>query len=180
MLPLDVPNRQVRSRPDAAACIPLQSSTTHPSNQLLPSPVLVVGRVVHPVDGPPSSFSAMAVWLIAQRGAARCQCFSPDTNQTISPGRITLIGPHPSERPQASGDEQCLAQRMRVPRGPRTPLECDGRAAYTGVATTAERGVDPDRAGEMRLRSPSEGCEPLRMMSIVHLLASKPANARRI
>jgi hypothetical protein len=31
--------------------------------------------------------------VMAVVGVAPCQCFSPGENQTISPGRISLIGP---------------------------------------------------------------------------------------
>ena len=43
--------------------------------------------------GFPSSFSWMAMWLMAVVGVAPCQCFSPGANQTTSPGRISSIGP---------------------------------------------------------------------------------------
>ncbi len=41
----------------------------------------------------PSSFSTMAMWVIAVVGAAPCQCFSEVGNQTTSPGRISSMGP---------------------------------------------------------------------------------------
>ena len=41
----------------------------------------------------PSSFSWMAMWVMAVVGAAPCQCFSPGANQMTSPGRISSMGP---------------------------------------------------------------------------------------
>ena len=41
----------------------------------------------------PSSFSWIAICVIAAVGAAPCQCFSPGANQITSPGRISSIGP---------------------------------------------------------------------------------------
>ena len=41
----------------------------------------------------PSSFSCIAMCVIAVVGAAPCQCFSPGGNQTTSPGRISSTGP---------------------------------------------------------------------------------------
>ena len=35
----------------------------------------------------------MAMWVMAVVGEAPCQCFSPGANQTMSPGRISSIGP---------------------------------------------------------------------------------------
>ena len=48
----------------------------------------------------PSSFSWMAMWVMAVVGAAPCQCFSPGGIQTTSPGRISSTGPpHRCTRP---------------------------------------------------------------------------------
>src|SRR5271165_6109762 len=41
----------------------------------------------------PSFIPAMAMCVIAQSGVAPCQCFSLGSNQTMSPGRISSIGP---------------------------------------------------------------------------------------
>src|SRR5579859_6519212 len=40
----------------------------------------------------PSCFSAMAMWLMAQFGNAPCQCFSPGSKNTLSPGRTVSTG----------------------------------------------------------------------------------------
>ena len=41
----------------------------------------------------PWSFSWIAIWVRAVVGVAPCQCFSPDANQTTSPGRTSSMGP---------------------------------------------------------------------------------------
>ena len=41
----------------------------------------------------PSSFSWMAMWVIAVLAVAPCQCFSPGGNQITSPGRMSSTGP---------------------------------------------------------------------------------------
>ncbi len=41
----------------------------------------------------PSSASRMAICIIAVLGDAPCQCFSPGSNQTTSPGWISSTGP---------------------------------------------------------------------------------------
>src|SRR5829696_6438862 len=43
--------------------------------------------------GDPFSFSWMAMWLMPVLAVAPCQCFSPGSNQTTSPGRISWTGP---------------------------------------------------------------------------------------
>src|SRR3954452_5432251 len=43
--------------------------------------------------GLPSSFSWIAMCVIAVVGAAPCQCFSPGENQITSPGLISSTGP---------------------------------------------------------------------------------------
>ena len=64
-----------------------------PGPSLLPLGVLLVRDLLHRVTAEPSFISAMAICVIAQSGVAPCQCFSPGSNQTMSPGRISSIGP---------------------------------------------------------------------------------------
>ena len=49
------------------------------------------------VTGEPLSFSWTAMCVMAVVGVAPCQCFSPGGNHTTSPGRISSIGPPPSD-----------------------------------------------------------------------------------
>src|SRR5215213_5027127 len=45
-------------------------------------------------------------------------------------------------------DDQRLAERMRVPRGPRAGLEGDLRTAYARGIRRTEQRIDPDDSGE--------------------------------
>jgi hypothetical protein len=51
---------------------------------------------------------------------------------------------------KSEGDDDRLAERVRVPRGARAWLEGDRRAAQGTAAL--ERGIDPNCAGELFLR----------------------------
>ena len=97
----------------------------------------------------PSSFSWMAIWVMAVVGAAPCQCFSPGANETTSPGRISSIGPPSRCDPAAArGDDQGLAERMGVPGRARAGLEGDASAGHARRVGRAEQRIDPHRAGE--------------------------------
>ena len=96
----------------------------------------------------------MAMCVMAVVGAAPCQCFSPGGNQTTSPGRISSIGPpHRCARPQPAVTMRCLAQRVRVPRGPSARLKRDARRPYAGWCRRVNQRLDPHCAGEI-LRLP--------------------------
>jgi hypothetical protein len=42
---------------------------------------------------PGTILGTMGIWVIAVVGVAPCKCFSPGGNQSMSPGRISSIGP---------------------------------------------------------------------------------------
>jgi hypothetical protein len=91
---------------------------------LLPFPpsssqVLVITDVLQPPDRLPVERAPWtAMWHIAFVGDAPCQCFSPGSNRTTSPGRIFSIGPLPLNVTNAERHGQHLAKRMRVARRP--------------------------------------------------------------
>lgn len=60
--------------------------------------------------GEPFSYSWMAIWLMAVVAVAPCQCFSPGSNQTTSPARISSIRSALTLHPAAaSGDDKGLS-----------------------------------------------------------------------
>ena len=67
--------------------------------------------------------------VIAVVGEAPCQCFSPGSNHTTSPGADFLdwstVALHASA---TGGDDQRLTERVRVPGGAGAGLEGDDRA----------------------------------------------------
>ena len=102
----------------------------------------------------PSSFSWMAMCVMAVVGAAPCQCFSPGENQTTSPGRISSIGPPHALRAAATGrDDESLTQRMRVPCRPRSRLEGYAGALNKRRIGRLKKRIDSHRAGEPVCRS---------------------------
>src|SRR5215208_1898226 len=119
----------------------------------------------------PSSASWMAMWVIAVVGDAPCQCFSPGSNQTTSPGRISSIGP-PSRcarpRPKVTISvcpRGCVCHAVRAPGSNVTALP----AARAG-AFAAKRGSIRTVPVNQSPGPFPEGCEPLLLISIVGLL----------
>ena len=96
------------------------------------------------------------MWVMAVVGDAPCQCFSPGSNQTTSPGRISSIGP-PSRcaQPQPNVTISVWPSGMRVPRRARARLEGDGVAGRARRRAYREQRVDPHGAGEPVGRVPS-------------------------
>ena len=120
----------------------------------------------------------MAMWVMAVVGAAPCQCFSPGANHDDVAGpdfldRAALA----LRRAAAGGDDQRLPQRMGVPGGARAGLEGDA-APRPAPDRGPEQRVDADRAGEPVRRPLADGCEPLRLMSIVFVHSSATSTAR--
>jgi hypothetical protein len=91
----------------------------------------------------------MARCVIAVVGEAPCQCFSPGGNHTTSPGNF-LDRPAPALRPaEAGGDDQGLAERVRVPCGARAGLEGgDARARCACRRGRVEQWIDAYRSRE--------------------------------
>jgi hypothetical protein len=88
--------------------------------------------------------------VIAVVAAAPCQYFSPGRNQITSPGRISSAAPPPSLRPpDGERDDQCLTQRMRMPRGAGARLERDAGAKDRCRFGRLEQWVNTDCAGEI-------------------------------
>ena len=96
----------------------------------------------------------MAMWVMAVVGAAPCQCFSPGSNHTTSPGRISSTGPpQRCARPQSSRDDERLTERMRVPCGPRPRLERNAGALDQRWLRRLKKRIDSYRASEPLRRS---------------------------
>ena len=109
----------------------------------------------------------MAMWLIAVSGAAPCQCFSPGGNQTMSPARISSIGP-PSRctRPQPKVTisvcpSGCVCHAVRAPGSKVTvaPLTRAGAVVLNGASS---RTVPVNYSAEPF----AEACEPVGLISI--------------
>src|SRR5579864_6749763 len=110
----------------------------------------------------------MAMWVMAVVGVAPCQCFSPGGNQTISPGRISSIGP-PSHCTQPQPEVTMrvwprgwVCQAVRAPDSKVTvaPLTRAGELPWNGASILTEPvkySADPF----------PEGCDPLLLISIV-------------
>ena len=97
----------------------------------------------------PFSDSLMAMCCIAVVAVAPCQCFSPGSNHTTSPGRTSSIAP-PSRctRPRPNvmmsvWPSGCVCHAVRAPGSKVTALP----AARAG-ALAPNRGFDAHRAGE--------------------------------
>src|ERR1700732_2795587 len=107
----------------------------------------------------------MAIWVMAVVDVAPCQCFSPDANQTTSPGRISSIGPL-QRCAQPSPDvtinvwpNGCVCQAVRAP-GSNVTLTPRTRAG-SGASNSGSIRTAPvnQSAGPL-----FEGCEPLRLI----------------
>src|SRR5262245_49188416 len=98
----------------------------------------------------PSSASAIAIWVIAVVAVAPCQCFAPGANQTISPGRISSLGP-PSRcaQPQPYVTMSVWPSGCVLPSGAGARLECDDDTADTRGVAALEARVHPHRPGEV-------------------------------
>src|ERR671928_2024221 len=113
----------------------------------------------------------MAIWVMAVVCVAPCQCFSPGGNQTTSPGRISSIGPSQCcAKPQPAVTIKVwpsgwLCHAVREP------------GSNVTLAPTARAGSFAWNSGSIRTAPVKysveplvEGCEPLRLMSILESL----------
>src|SRR4051794_40860404 len=105
--------------------------------------------------------------VIAVVGAAPCQCFSPGGNQTMSPGRISSIGP-PQRWARPTPDVTIsvwpsgwVCHAVRAP------------GSNVTLAPAARAGAGASNSGSMRTvpvnhsAGPlADGCEPLRLISM--------------
>ena len=154
-------------------------------------PVLLVADLLHPLDRAcRSCCSWMAIWVRAVEAVAPCQCFSPGSKRTTSPGRISSTSAPVALHPAAAlGHDQGLTERMGVPRGARPRLERDARRGRAGRLLRVEQRVDAHGAGEPVLRSrartgvsrfagSSSSCPPLEVRGIARPLdRDRPAAA---
>ena len=89
----------------------------------------------------------MATWLIAVVGVAPCQCLHAgrDPDDVAGPDLLdrAALALHPAG---AGGDDQRLAQRMRVPGGAGAGLEGDDAAADARRIAALEALVDATRS----------------------------------
>ena len=108
----------------------------------------------------------MAICVTAVVGAAPCQCFSPGAKRPRRRGGSPQSAALPLRPAAAGGDDQRLAERMRVPGGARARLEGDGIGGRARRGADRKQRVDAHGAGEPVRRPLAEGCEPLRLMSI--------------
>src|SRR5438093_12179028 len=115
----------------------------------------------------PSSFSTIAMCVIAVVEVAPCQCFSPGGHQTTSPGRISSFGPpslctqpHPNVtiRVCPSG---CLCHAVRAP-GSNVTLTASTRAGSDAWISGSIR-TTPVKYSAGPL---PEGCEAFLLISI--------------
>ncbi len=90
----------------------------------------------------------MAIWVIAVSGLAPCQCFSPGSNQTTSPGRISSTAP-PSfwARPKPAVTMMICPSGWYARRSAH-PFECDGVARCGRRWSYRKQRIDPHNAGE--------------------------------
>ena len=96
----------------------------------------------------------MAMCVIAVVAVAPCQCFSPGSNQTTSPGRICSTVPPLSLHPSASvGDDQRLTEWMSMPRGTSAGLERHNPASDPRRCISLEPRIDSHRSGKPIRRS---------------------------
>src|SRR6478609_7348928 len=112
----------------------------------------------------------MAICVMAVCGMTPCQCFSSAAQQITSPGRMILIGPpqlctrpHPDVTISVwpSG---CVCQLLRA-HGSNVTVAPRARAGSGALKSGSTRTVPVKySAGPL-----AEGCDPLRLMSIVRL-----------
>jgi hypothetical protein len=126
------------------------------------------------VTAEPSSRSWIAMWVIAAVAVAPCQCRSPGSNQTTSPGAISSIGP-PSRctRPRPAvtisvWPSGCVCQAVRAP-GSNVTLAPATRAGSGALKSGSIRTVPVNQSDGPR----PDGWDPLRLMSIRSLLRAR-------
>ena len=108
------------------------------------------------------------MWVMAVAGAAPCQCFSPGSNHTTSPGRISSIGPpQRCTRPAPAVTisicpSGCVCHAVRAPGSKVTALP----AARAGAAAGNSGSIRTVPVNQSDGPLP-EGCDPARLISIV-------------
>src|SRR5665647_1067037 len=111
--------------------------------------------------------------VIAVVGDAPCQCFSPGSNQTTSPGRISSIAPpsrctrpHPAVT-MSVWPSGCVCHAVRAPGSKVTALPAARAGGCTGNCGSIRTVPVNHSAGPT-----ADGCEPLLSICIVRLLGS--------
>src|SRR6516164_1691857 len=110
----------------------------------------------------------MAMCVMAVVGAAPCQCFSPGAIHTISPGRISSIGPpQRCARPQPAvtmsvWPSGCVCHAVRAP-GSNVTL-APATSAASGARNSGLMRTVPVNQSDGPF---SDGCEPTLLISIV-------------
>src|ERR1700690_2184518 len=110
----------------------------------------------------------MAMWVIAVVGLAPCQCFSPGGIHTMSPGRISSIGPPQRRaRPQPAVTIKVwpsgwVCHVVRAP-GSKVTLTATTRAGAGALLSGSIRTVPVKYSADPL----PEGCEPLRLISMI-------------
>src|SRR5438132_9748219 len=98
---------------------------------------------------PFSSTSTIERWLMKRVGAAPCQCSSPGSKNTRSPGRITSIGaPRRCTRPMPFRDVDRLSVRVGVPRGSCARRESDAARVHARWSCRRRDRIDVCRTRE--------------------------------
>ena len=113
------------------------------------SPILFVADLLHPVNG--FSVQLLMNGNMRQRRCRRSAVpvlFTRRNPNNIA--RMNLFNRSiPSLRAAAAGDhDQCLSQRMRMPRGSSARFKRDTRASHTCRIARLEEGIDPHCARE--------------------------------
>src|SRR5205807_10480240 len=127
----------------------------------------------------PSSFSWIAMCVIAVAGDAPCQCFSPGGNHTTSPGRISSTGPpQRCARPEPAvtikvWPSGCVCHAVRAP-GSKVTLAPETRPGSGASNSGSIRTVPVNQSAGPLL----DGREPLLLMSICLLLLADARNSR--
>ena len=98
------------------------------------------------------------MWLMPVVAVAPCQCFSPGSNQTTSPGRISSTEPpRRCTQPRPDVTMRVWPSGCGVPGGACARLEGDMRAANARGLLGLDQGIDAHAAGEVIRGSLSGG-----------------------
>src|SRR5204862_5801486 len=114
----------------------------------------------------------MAIWLMAVVAVAPCQCFSPGGHTTTSPARISRFGPSSHfTQPQPAvtislWPRGCVCQALRAP-GSKVTSAAETRDGSVAANSGSMRTVPVNHS----LGPLPDGCEPLRLSSIVGFLS---------
>jgi hypothetical protein len=123
-----------------------------------------VRNLLHPCDG--TAIQRLGHGKMghrrARRGAVPVADMRRDQDNIARPHFLnsSAFALHPAA---TRGDDQRLAERMRMPGGPGTRLEMDRRSAGARWPFGLKEGLDPDGAGEVLRRSRDRG---LRIISL--------------